>query len=193
MIECPLCGRKYPVGALFCPECGVYLLTGGPLRTEPLPEGVAVPAEPPIEPVSGEGAGAQRLVLHVLSSGRRVVIRPDQEVLVGRLDVGRGIFPQVDLTPDGGLEGGVSRRHARIFFRNAINIGLPVLECPEAVEAIAPGDELEVRLDTGEIHNRRTGQTFRAKPYPPFMLELIRAGGLIPYTRARLQQSRAAG
>jgi len=118
MIECPLCGRKYPVGALFCPECGVYLLTGGPLRTEPLPEGVAVPAEPPIEPVSGEGAGAQRLVLHVLSSGRRVVIRPDQEVLVGRLDVGRGIFPQVDLTPDGGLEGGVSRRHARIFFRN---------------------------------------------------------------------------
>ncbi|WP_376789140.1 3-isopropylmalate dehydratase small subunit [Thermoflexus sp.] len=84
----------------------------------------------------------------------------------------------------------IAKSFARIFFRNAINIGLPVLECPEAVEAISPGDELEVHLDTGEIRNHRTGQTFRAKPYPPFMLELIRAGGLIPYTRARLQQER---
>lgn len=83
----------------------------------------------------------------------------------------------------------IAKSFARIFFRNAINIGLPVLECPEAVEAIAPGDELEVRLDTGEIHNRRTGQVFHARPYPPFMLELIRAGGLIPYTRARLAKS----
>jgi 3-isopropylmalate/(R)-2-methylmalate dehydratase small subunit len=82
----------------------------------------------------------------------------------------------------------VAKSFARIFFRNAINIGLPVLECPEAVEAIQPGDELEVRLDTGEILHRRTGQVFRAKPYPPFMLELIRAGGLIPYTKARLRQ-----
>ncbi|WP_376792710.1 FHA domain-containing protein [Thermoflexus sp.] len=117
MIECPLCGRKYPVGALFCPECGVYLLTGGPLRTEPLPEGAAIPVELPVEFPSTAREGSQSLVLHVLSSGRRVVIRPDQEVLVGRLDVGRGIFPQLDLTPDGGLEGGVSRRHARIFFQ----------------------------------------------------------------------------
>ncbi|GBD09901.1 FHA domain-containing protein FhaB [Candidatus Thermoflexus japonica] len=118
MIECPLCGRKYPVGALFCPECGVYLLTGGPLRTEPLPEGVSIPVELPAGSPSTAGARPQSLVLQVLSSGRRVVIRPDQEVLVGRLDVGRGIFPHVDLTPDGGLEGGVSRRHARIFFQN---------------------------------------------------------------------------
>ncbi len=118
MIECPLCGRKYPVGALFCPECGVYLLTGGPLRTEPLPEGVSVPVGAPAAPLPVPEASPQSLVLQVLSSGRRVVIRPDQEVLVGRLDVGRGIFPQVDLTPDGGLEGGVSRRHARIFFQD---------------------------------------------------------------------------
>ncbi len=118
MIECPLCGRKYPVGALFCSECGVYLLTGGPLRTEPLPEGVSIPVELPAESPSAVGTGPQSLVLQVLTSGRRVVIRSDQEVLVGRLDVGRGIFPQVDLTPDGGLEGGVSRRHARIFFQN---------------------------------------------------------------------------
>ncbi|WP_448592254.1 FHA domain-containing protein [Thermoflexus hugenholtzii] len=118
MIECPLCGRKYPVGALFCPECGVYLLTGGPLRTEPLPEGVPAP----IETASGRAVEAptvpQSLVLQVLTSGRRIVIRPDQEVLLGRLDVGRGIFPQVDLTSDGGLEGGVSRRHARVFYQD---------------------------------------------------------------------------
>lgn len=118
MIECPLCGRKYPVGALFCLECGVYLLTGGPLRTEPLPEGVPISVGLPIEFPAPERANPQNLVLQVLSSGRRVVIRSDQEVLVGRLDVGRGIFPHVDLTPDGGLEGGVSRRHARIFFQN---------------------------------------------------------------------------
>ncbi|HXF69178.1 MAG TPA: 3-isopropylmalate dehydratase small subunit [Thermoflexus sp.] len=85
----------------------------------------------------------------------------------------------------------IAKSFARIFFRNAINIGLPVLECPEAVEAVQPGDELEVRLDTGEIRHLRTGQVFRAKPYPPFMLELIRAGGLIPYTRARLQAGSA--
>ncbi len=85
----------------------------------------------------------------------------------------------------------IAKSFARIFFRNAINIGLPVLECPEAVDAISPGDELEVHLDTGEIRNQRTGQAFRAKPYPPFMLELIRAGGLIPYTRARLQAGQA--
>ncbi|MER3399569.1 MAG: 3-isopropylmalate dehydratase small subunit [Thermoflexus sp.] len=87
----------------------------------------------------------------------------------------------------------IAKSFARIFFRNAINIGLPVLECPEAVEATQPGDELEVRLDTGEILNRRAGTVFRAKPYPPFMLELIRAGGLIPYTRARLQAGARAG
>ncbi|MCS7251407.1 MAG: FHA domain-containing protein [Anaerolineae bacterium] len=118
MIECPLCGRKYPVGALFCPECGVYLLTGGPLRTEPLPADSSAPSDLSIGSVVAEKAGPQSLVLQVLTSGRRLVIRSDQEIMVGRLDVGRGIFPQVDLTPDGGLEGGVSRRHARIFFQN---------------------------------------------------------------------------
>ena len=117
MIQCPLCGRKYPVGALFCPECGVYLLTGGPPRTEPLPEGAALPIEAATGPEPPAPAAPQSLVLQILTSGRRVVIRPDQDVMLGRLDVGRGIFPEVDLTPDGGLEGGVSRRHARIFFQ----------------------------------------------------------------------------
>jgi len=81
---------------------------------------------------------------------------------------------------------------ARIFYRNAINIGLPILESPEAVAATKAGDELEVELATGEIRNLTTGQAFRAKPYPEFMLQIVEAGGLIEHTRRRLAQ-RAAG
>jgi 3-isopropylmalate/(R)-2-methylmalate dehydratase small subunit len=80
----------------------------------------------------------------------------------------------------------IARSFARIFFRNAINLGLPALESPEAVDGINPGDEIEVDLASGTIRNLTTERTFRARPYEPFMLELIEAGGLIPYTRKRL-------
>ena len=80
----------------------------------------------------------------------------------------------------------IARSFARIFFRNAINIGLPVLESPEAVEATQDGDELEVDLSTGGIRNLTRGREFQAKPYEPFMLELIEAGGLIEHTKRRL-------
>lgn len=75
---------------------------------------------------------------------------------------------------------------ARIFYRNAINIGLPILECPEAVAGAKSGDELDVELATGEIRNLTTGQTFQAKPYPEFMLQIVNAGGLIEHTKQRL-------
>ena len=75
---------------------------------------------------------------------------------------------------------------ARIFFRNAINIGLPLLECAEAVANTEAGDLLEVDLSRGEIKNLTRGMAFTAKPYPDFMAELISAGGLIEYTRKRL-------
>ena len=77
----------------------------------------------------------------------------------------------------------VATTFARIFYRNAINIGLPILECPQA-EEIEAGQTLEVELETGRIHNLDTGQTFQAEPYPEFMMGIIRAGGLIEYTRA---------
>ncbi|MDP2730745.1 MAG: 3-isopropylmalate dehydratase small subunit [Dehalococcoidales bacterium] len=80
----------------------------------------------------------------------------------------------------------IARSFARIFFRNAINIGLPLLESPEAVDNIAAGDEVEVDLSAGTIKNPSNGRTFTAKPYPPFMSELIAAGGLIEHTRKRL-------
>jgi 3-isopropylmalate/(R)-2-methylmalate dehydratase small subunit len=79
---------------------------------------------------------------------------------------------------------------ARIFFRNAINIGLPLLESEEAVANTAAGDLLEVDLSRGEIRNLTRGETFAAKPYPDFMAELIAAGGLVEYTRRRLANRR---
>ena len=80
----------------------------------------------------------------------------------------------------------IAKSFARIFFRNAINLGLPVLESPEAVDAIEAGDELEVDLSTGTIRNLTRELTFQAKPYEPFMLEIIEAGGLVEYTKRRL-------
>jgi len=80
----------------------------------------------------------------------------------------------------------IAKSFARIFFRNAINIGLPLLECEEAVAQTEAGDLLEVDLSSGKIKNLTSGMTFTAKPYPDFMAELISAGGLIEYTRQRL-------
>jgi 3-isopropylmalate/(R)-2-methylmalate dehydratase small subunit len=81
----------------------------------------------------------------------------------------------------------IASSFARIFFRNAINIGLPILECPEAAEATTMGDELEADLATGEISNPTRGKTFRAKPYPDFMMGIIEKGGLIAYTNSRFK------
>lgn len=81
----------------------------------------------------------------------------------------------------------IARSFARIFFRNAINIGLPLLECAQADE-IEQGDELEVELEKGEIRDITKGKVFKAEPYPDFMLELISAGGLVEYTRGRLSK-----
>ena len=79
---------------------------------------------------------------------------------------------------------------ARIFFRNAINIGLPLLECAEAVDNTEAGDTLEVDLSSGQIKNLTRGMTFNASFYPDFMAELISAGGLIEHTRQRIANRR---
>jgi 3-isopropylmalate dehydratase small subunit len=75
---------------------------------------------------------------------------------------------------------------ARIFLRNAVNIGLPILECPPAATAIRAGDRVEVDLAAGRITTPATGSSWRAAPFPPFMQDLVAAGGLVPYTRRRL-------
>ena len=84
----------------------------------------------------------------------------------------------------------IAKSFARIFFRNAINIGLPLLECDEAVDKTQAGDTLEVDLVSGEIKNLTNGMVFTASPYPDFMAGLISAGGLIEYTKRRLATRR---
>jgi len=81
----------------------------------------------------------------------------------------------------------IAQSFARIFFRNAINIGLPILECAEAAGKTELGDILEVELATGEISNVTRGLIFKAEPYPDFMLELISAGGLIEHTKRKIE------
>jgi 3-isopropylmalate dehydratase small subunit len=76
---------------------------------------------------------------------------------------------------------------ARIFYRNAFNIGLPILESPEAAKGSKPGDELEVDLDTGEIRNLTRNTTFTAQPIPPFMQELIKDGGLMGHVAKKIK------
>ena len=77
----------------------------------------------------------------------------------------------------------IAASFARIFLRNAINIGLPVLECEQAAREVQQGDVLQIDLTRGTIEDLTIGKTFRAKPYPPFMLALVNAGGLVPYVR----------
>jgi 3-isopropylmalate/(R)-2-methylmalate dehydratase small subunit len=80
----------------------------------------------------------------------------------------------------------IAATFARIFYRNSINIGLPILECPEAVDGINAGDEVEVDFDTGKITNVTSGKTFQAQPFPAFMQEIIKADGLVNQLRAKL-------
>jgi 3-isopropylmalate/(R)-2-methylmalate dehydratase small subunit len=80
----------------------------------------------------------------------------------------------------------VARSFARIFYRNGINVGLPILECPEAVEGIEKGDRLVVDLAAGTIAIEHTGVSYQTTPFPPFIRNIIQAGGLVPYTLERI-------
>jgi 3-isopropylmalate/(R)-2-methylmalate dehydratase small subunit len=86
-----------------------------------------------------------------------------------------------------GVAAVVACSFARIFFRNAINTGLPVMVCPDAVEATEHGDDVEVDVEGYLILNHTRGRDFRAEPLPDFVLEIARAGGLVPWVRFRLK------
>ena len=75
----------------------------------------------------------------------------------------------------------IAETFARIFYRNAINIGLPIIECPEAAKAIESGHEVEVDFDSGVITDKTTGESFTGQAFPPFMQKIITAGGLVNY------------
>ena len=84
-----------------------------------------------------------------------------------------------------GVAAVVARSFARIFYRNAFNMGLPIFEAPQAVDAIEAGDLLSIDMRAGTLRNRTKGTEYRIVPVPPFMQELVSAGGLLNYTVAR--------
>ena len=79
----------------------------------------------------------------------------------------------------------IAKSFARIFYRNAINIGFPIMECPEAVDGTSAGDQVSVDFNTGVIVNETTGQTFQAAPFPEFVNGIIENGGLLKSLKAR--------
>ncbi len=85
-----------------------------------------------------------------------------------------------------GIQTVIARNFARIFYRNAFNIGMPIFESPEASEHVKEGDEIEIDADRGIIKNLTRNQEYSAKPIPPFMQELIKAGGLIEWTKRKI-------
>lgn len=84
---------------------------------------------------------------------------------------------------ESGISCVIAATFARIFFRNSINIGLPILECPAGAEEIKAGDSVSVDFSTGVITDETTGKEYKAEPFPPFMQRLIEAGGLVPYIK----------
>ena len=84
-----------------------------------------------------------------------------------------------------GVSAVIAKSFARIFYRNSINIGLPILESKEAAEQIKDGSEVEVDLKSGQIKDLSTGKTYQAQPFPEFMQKIINAGGLISYVKGK--------
>lgn len=80
----------------------------------------------------------------------------------------------------------IAKSFARIFYRNSINTGLPIMEAPDAVDGISDGDQVSVDADTGTITNITTGAVYQAQPFPPFIREIIEQGGLVEATKAKV-------
>jgi len=134
---------------------------------------------------------AQELALHCLEDldpGFAQAVQPGDVIVAGE-NFGCGSSREHAPLAIKGAEvrAVVARSFARIFYRNAINVGLPILESPAAAEAVQSGHELEIDLEAGRIRNLTTGETYQAEPYPPFMMDIINAGGLVPYTRQKLE------
>ncbi|HEY3417293.1 MAG TPA: 3-isopropylmalate dehydratase small subunit [Armatimonadota bacterium] len=92
-----------------------------------------------------------------------------------------------------GVSAVIAKSFARIFFRNAINVGLPILESPEAAADAQTGDVLEIDLASGAIHNITKGKTYQAVPFPEFLRQIIDAGGLVNYVKTELAERESCG
>ena len=118
MVRCLVCQAEYPEGTLFCEECGAYLSGDRQKETDPMFAGVSwVEREEPGEAAEEDITSPLGLRLTMLDSGREVEVSLTKGVNIGRLDAASASFPDVDLTSEGGLERGVSRRHAKITRR----------------------------------------------------------------------------
>ena len=112
MIKCPFCNSVYPENTLFCEECGSYLAPGDGQATDPLTAPIGDGAEKKQKP-----RGPLKTLVLSIEDGGRIELPFSKEVIIGRLDAGRAIFPDVDLSNEQGMEKGVSRRHARLSLR----------------------------------------------------------------------------
>ena len=111
----------------------------------------------------------------------------DGDIMVAGVNFGCGSFREhapVAIKASG-ISCVIAKNFARIFYRNSINIGLAILECPAAAEGIDAGDEVEIDFDTGIITNVTKGQTYQAEPFPPFIKDMITKGGLMASLKAK--------
>lgn len=112
------------------------------------------------------------------------IVKPGDLIIAGRnFGCGSSREQAPRVLKELGISCIIAKSFARIFFRNAVNVGLPVIECPEAVESIKEGDLVEVDLSKGIVRNLSKGLEFRAKPLPDFMLRILEDGGLTEHYR----------
>ena len=141
---------------------------------------------------SSDRASWLQHALEDLDPDFRTRVRPD-DIIVATTNFGCGSSREQApiVIKDSGVSAVIASSFARIFFRNAINTGLPLLESPEASEDVHMGDELDVDPSSGEIINLTQGKTYHATPYPEFMQSLVTRGGILPYAKQRLAELKA--
>jgi pSer/pThr/pTyr-binding forkhead associated (FHA) protein len=158
MIKCPFCGTSHVENTLFCSECGTYLLEDDRRGTDPLGTGeigwVGSDEEGALEPTA-QGSGPLAVRLRIGESGREIEVPLNKAIHLGRLDPASDVFPEIDLSEDGGLEKGVSRRHARILKREGTVVAEDLGSingtfingkrlAPYLPEALHDGDQLQL-------------------------------------------------
>lgn len=132
---------------------------------------------------------AQELALHCMEDIDKEFVKKVEkgDVIVAGWNFGCGSSREHAplVLRENGVSCVIASSFARIFYRNAINIGLAILECPEASEKIEAGDEVSIDFDTGLITNATKGETYQANPFPDFIKEIIQAGGLMADIKKR--------
>jgi 3-isopropylmalate/(R)-2-methylmalate dehydratase small subunit len=131
---------------------------------------------------------AKELAAHCMEDLDKTFVKRVQkgDIMAGGLNFGCGSSREHAplAIKESGIAAVVAKSFARIFYRNAINIGLPIVECPEAAEGIGEGDSVTVDLDAGVIENHTTGKQYPITPLPPFVQSILSAGGLVAAAQA---------